>query len=564
MTGADVFTKNLMEMTTQKLYSILIVDDNPHNLFTLRALLESSLDADVIEAQSGFDALAKVSEQKVDLILLDIQMPDLNGFDVAKLIRNRPKFRNIPIIFLTAVYKSEDFKQQGFESGAIDYLTKPIDDTILLSRVKAYLRVIEGEREINRRLSEEVEARKRAENVLEDLNVQLKEASRHKTDYLSSMSHELRTPLNALIGYLSLSLNELQPEVSAEKIQNLTKANQTARVILQLINDVLDFAKIEAGKMDVLIEEVDLVEIIEDVTITAQGLLLNKPVELRADISFDLPVIQSDYTKIKQMLNNLIGNAIKFTSEGHVAIRAKWLKEQGIIRLEVEDTGPGIAADKISSVFESFKQVDSSIKKKFGGTGLGLTITKQFCDMLGMTIGLESDVGRGTTFWLHIPVGTGEHAERREEEALPQAVDVSDVEQRRRNESRSVLVVDDDEINLQVMSEILRLSGYTLYQALSAEDGIRIARQAHPDIILMDLAMPGMDGVEASQILKGDADTADIPIIACTAHVTQETRSRALNAGCDDFLTRPIEPEKLLKHIAILLEKQQNKVERES
>ena len=157
-------------MSTQKLYSILIVDDNPNNLFTLRALLETSLNAEVIEAQSGFDALERVSESPIDLILLDIQMPDLNGFDVARLIRNRPKFANIPIIFLTAVYKSEDFKQQGFESGAIDYLTKPIDDTILITRVKAYLRVIEAERESNRRLSAlnarlqaEIDARKRAE-----------------------------------------------------------------------------------------------------------------------------------------------------------------------------------------------------------------------------------------------------------------------------------------------------------------------------------------------------------------------------------------------------------------
>ena len=550
-------------MATHKLYSILTVDDNPNNLFTLRTLLESSLDADVIEAQSGAEALEKISEQKIDLILLDIQMPEMNGFEVAKLIRNRRKFQNIPIIFLTAVYKSEDFKQQGFASGAIDYLTKPIDDTILLSRVKAYLRVIESERESNRRLSEmndrlseEIEARKRAEIVLEDLNTQLKDASRHKTDYLSSMSHELRTPLNALIGYLFLSVNELQAEVPPEKLQNLTKANQTARVILQLINDVLDFAKIEAGKMDVLIEEVDVAEIIEDVAITAEGLLLNKPVKLLEEVASDLPVIQSDYTKIKQMLNNLISNAIKFTTQGSVAIRAKWLKEQSIIRIEVEDTGPGIPPEKISSVFESFKQVDSSITKKFGGTGLGLAITKQFCDMLGMAIGIESEVGRGTTFWVHIPVETGEPAEIKLSEAAPQEAAREHAEPTRENGTHSVLIVDDDEINLQVMSEILRLSGYHLHQSLSAEESIQIARQTHPDIILMDLAMPGMDGVEASQILKNNPDTADIPIIACTAHVTQETRERALSAGCDAFLTRPIAPQKLLRHIATLLEKQ--------
>ena len=548
-------------MSTQKLYSILIVDDNPNNLFTLRALLETSLNAEVIEAQSGFDALERVSESAIDLILLDIQMPDLNGFDVARLIRNRPKFANIPIIFLTAVYKSEDFKQQGFESGAIDYLTKPIDDTILITRVKAYLRVIEAERESNRRLSAlnarlqaEIDARKRAEAVLEDLNRQLQDASRHKTDYLSSMSHELRTPLNALIGYLSLAVNDLQREVAEEKLQNLTKANQTARVILQLINDVLDFAKIEAGKMDTLIEEVDLVEILEDVAITAEGLLLNKPVELKTEIDADLPSVQSDYTKIKQMLNNLLGNAIKFTTQGSVTLRARLERNPAsAIRIEVQDTGMGIPQEKLGSVFESFKQVDSSINKKFGGTGLGLTITKQFCDMLDIEIGVNSELGRGSTFWLRIPAEEAAPDQNApaflaEEPAVPAL-------QPRPPLSQSVLVVDDDEINLQVAGDILKMGGYGLYKALSAEEGLRIARKMRPDVILMDLAMPDMDGIEASHILKSDAETAHIPIIACTAHVTQETRDRAFQAGCDAFVSRPIEPKKLLMQIAKILEK---------
>lgn len=548
-------------MSTQKLYTILIVDDNPNNLFTLRALLETSLNAEVIEAQSGFDALERVSESPIDLILLDIQMPDLNGFDVARLIRNRPKFANIPIIFLTAVYKSEDFKQQGFESGAIDYLTKPIDDTILITRVKAYLRVIEAERESNRRLSAlnarlqaEIDARKRAEAVLEDLNRQLQDASRHKTDYLSSMSHELRTPLNALIGYLSLAVNDLQREVAEEKLQNLTKANQTARVILQLINDVLDFAKIEAGKMDTLIEEVDLVEILEDVAITAEGLLLNKPVELKTEIDADLPSVQSDYTKIKQMLNNLLGNAIKFTTQGSVTLRARLERNPAsAVRIEVQDTGMGIPQEKLGSVFESFKQVDSSINKKFGGTGLGLTITKQFCDMLGIEIGVNSELGRGSTFWLRIPAEEAAADQNApaflaEEAAVP-ALQPSPTL------SQSVLVVDDDEINLQVAGDILKMGGYGLYKALSAEEGLRIARKMRPDLILMDLAMPDMDGIEASHILKSDAETARIPIIACTAHVTQETRDRAFQAGCDAFVSRPIEPKKLLMQIAKMLEK---------
>ena len=213
----------------------------------------------------------------------------------------------------------------------------------------------------------------------------------------------------------------------------------------------------------------------------------------------------------------------------------------------------GIPQEKLGSVFESFKQVDSSINKKFGGTGLGLTITKQFCDMLGIEIGVNSELGRGSTFWLRIPAEEAAADQNApaflaEEAAVP-ALQPSPTL------SQSVLVVDDDEINLQVAGDILKMGGYGLYKALSAEEGLRIARKMRPDVILMDLAMPDMDGIEASHILKTDAETARIPIIACTAHVTQETRDRAFQAGCDAFVSRPIEPKKLLMQIAKILEK---------
>lgn len=552
-------------MSEQTMYSILIVDDNPNNLFTLRTLLEASLDTEVIEAESGYAALEKVSEQKVDLILLDIQMPELNGFEVAKLIRSRPKYQDIPIIFLTAFYKSEEFKQQGFQSGAIDYLTKPIDDTILINRVKAYLRVIEGERAINRKLEDmnkqlqrEIEERTRMEKALEVMNQQLEEASQHKTDFLSSMSHELRTPLNALIGYMSLSLNALKNTLPHEDLQNLIRADRSARALLQLINDVLDFSKIEAGKIELLIEKIDLAEIVEDVAITAEGLLLDKPVELKSDIDPDLPFINSDYTKIKQMLNNLIGNAIKFTSEGYVAVRALFLESENVVRIEVEDTGAGIPQEKIGSVFESFKQVDSSIKKKFGGTGLGLAITKSFCDMLGIEIGIESEVDKGTTFWLNIPVDgvfereedgvTSREAEKFGSETISgQPEEIAAF--------HSVLVIDDDEMNLQLMESIFELAGYTLYKALSGQEGIKIARDVLPDVIIMDLAMPDMDGLEATQLLKHDSLTAGIPVIACSAFVTRESKEKAFQAGCEDFISRPIEPDRLIEQVTSIVSK---------
>ncbi len=173
---------------------------------------------------------------------------------------------------------------------------------------------------------------------------------------------------------------------------------------MQLINDVLDFSKIEAGQVEIFIEKIDVREIIEEITMTAEGLVLDKPVDLNIEIADDLPLVESDYTKVKQVLNNLVGNAVKFTAEGSVTVRARSLDDAAAIRVEVKDTGAGIAPEKLGNVFESFKQAEKSTSKEFGGTGLGLAISKSFCDMLGIAIGVESELEKGTLFWLHIPL----------------------------------------------------------------------------------------------------------------------------------------------------------------
>ena len=559
-------------MAVHAMYSILIVDDHPNNLFTLRTLLEEHLNVEVIEANSGAKALEQVATQKIDLILLDIQMPDMDGFEVADLIRSRKRFQHIPIIFLTAIYKSEEFKQRGLRGGAIDYLTKPIDDAILLNRVSAYLRLIEEERTFNRKLQQvndqlqqEIEERKKAEErlrqlsqELETLNQQLKEASLHKSAFLANMSHELRTPLNAVIGYTSLTLNSLKDSLPAEHLTNLTKAERSARALLQLINDVLDFSKIEAGQMETFLEEIDLLEILEDIAITAEGLMLDRPVELKTDIPDELPLIESDYTKVKQVLNNLVGNAIKFTTEGHVAIRARLLDDEAAIRVEVEDTGAGIAQERLGNVFESFKQAEKSTSKKFGGTGLGLAISKSFCDMLGMSIGVESEVDKGTLFWLHIPIKSlSQNSDVKQKHVFASESEDTSHRSDSETENQTVLVIDDDDLNLSLTSTIFQNAGYIVYKTLSGREGIDMAQNISPDVILVDLAMPDMNGYEVTQHLKEHPVTSSIPVIACTALATRESQEKALEVGCESVLRRPIDPKDLLEHVRNIVHKTQ-------
>jgi signal transduction histidine kinase len=250
----------------------------------------------------------------------------------------------------------------------------------------------------------DITLRKQAEAQLQQMNQQLQEASRHKSEFLSRMSHELRTPLNAMIGFTRITIEALKDRGETKLVQNLIRAERSSRKLLELINDVLDFSKIEAGHMEVFIEDVDLADVLEDVLFTAEGLLLNNEVQLNTEIAPTFPMLRTDYTKLMQILNNLIGNAVKFTERGSVTVRAFLRSEQQDIRIEVEDTGCGIPENKIVTIFESFKQADGSTTRKFGGTGLGLAITKKFCDMLHIEIGVESTRGEGSLFWLHVPV----------------------------------------------------------------------------------------------------------------------------------------------------------------
>ena len=398
----------------------------------------------------------------------------------------------------------------------------------------------------NKQLQQEILKRKQTEEILRELNQKLEEASKHKSNFLASMSHELRTPLNAMIGYTSLTLSALKNSLSPKHLENLTKAEQSARILLQLINDVLDFSKIEAGKMDLFIEEIDLAEILEDVVIIAEGLLLEKSVELQSEITSNLPSVKSDYTKLKQILNNLVGNAIKFTNEGSVTVRAAPVKAETNIRIEIEDTGEGIPEEKLDHIFESFKQVDGSIKKRFGGTGLGLAISKKFCELLGISIGVKSQLGKGTTFWLEIPVQSDISESKREEE---EEQFLSKQEESETPEHYAILLIDDDEMTLNLMEEIFTTAGHTVYKTLSGEEGVQLAVEHMPDVILLDLVMPDMDGFETMQALKEEPKIAQIPVIACSAVATKGYQEKATQAGCVGYITKPIEPERLIKQV---------------
>jgi signal transduction histidine kinase len=630
------------------LAEILIVEDQQTIAENIRNTLQRLGYSVSGIVNAGKDVMTQVATTTPDVILMDIELQgDMNGLVTAEQLRTQC---NIPIVYLTS-YADGDRLQRARIIGPFEYLATPFEERELQTAIEVALykqQVGQKLRESEERFRELNVKHKQLEHQLRQINQQLQETSQHKSNFLASMSHELRTPLNAMIGYTSLTLNALKESLPLEHLQNLIRAEQSARTLLQLINDVLDFSKIEAGKMQTFIEEIELRDLLEDVMITAEGLISGKSVALQSDFPDTLPIIESDYTRLKQIFDNLVGNAIKFTSEGHVAVRVIPQEDKHMVRVAIEDTGCGIPSEFRGGLFELFRQVDGSIRKKFGGTGLGLAITKRLSDMLGLTIEVQSETNKGTTFWLNIPLKLAQPAQeiatapetssqvpepsgsvaeilcccdqhvcstlkrrltplplevrhvatvaeciakarqvpiwalivQRDDQQAERFTQLQNEPSLRQTKiitipstqpeateanfftqietivrsitlagTHSILVVDDNDLNLNLMSHILEAAGYKVYKAKSAPEGIDLATKLSPEAILMDVAMPGMDGFEATRFLKQSPETADITVIACSAFPVHEYKDRAVQAGCEGYIMKPIEPHRLVEQV---------------
>jgi signal transduction histidine kinase len=491
--------------------SVLIVDDSKNNLFTLRTLIEEFINAQILSAQSGTAALRILVENTVDLIILDVQMPDMDGFETAKLIQSRPKLQHVPIVFLTAAYKAEEFQEKGFEMGAVDYLTKPIDAPLLINRIKSYVRFIEQDRKHKQELESKVVERtaelSKARNELEEHSIALLEAKNYaeeanlsKSQFLANMSHELRTPLNAIIGYSEI-LQEDASELGEEGcVSDLQKIQVAGKHLLGLVNDVLDLSKIEAGKMELHLETFEIATVVDEVTSIVRPTIENKENILQVVIDDNLGEMHTDITKLHQMLLNLLSNAAKFTEKGTILLDIKHDGEW--INFCVTDNGIGITREQLHKLFEPFTQADSSTTRRYGGTGLGLAVTKQFAQMMGGTILVESEFGYGSTFMLSLPVRT----------------QITKLE----NESKTVdlltgdgiiLVIDDDVAICELFQEDLSKLGYAVAVAANGSQGIELAYKLLPDAILMGVKAYEAEDFQNLLSLRKDSLLAHIPVI---------------------------------------------------
>jgi signal transduction histidine kinase len=524
---------------------ILVVDDLEANLKAMRAVIESAeLDVEIMSATGGHDALALIMEYDFGLIILDVQMPDLDGFEVAELIRGRRDRRNIPIIFVTAgaTHAGQVFK--GYESGAVDYLCKPFDPQILCGKIRVYVELDRARRQLKaqfdeiKRQKEEMALR----NVeLERLKLVAEEASLAKSRFLANMSHEIRTPLGAILGFAEL----LQAGKLAESEQGeyITTIRRNGDLLLHVINDVLDFSKIEAGKLDLELQDVTTEELVMGVIRALRLKAQEKHLHLSCQIQENVPTrIQTDPNRLIQILMNIVGNAIKFTQKGRIEVVVQLRRERGqsMLVFRVQDTGRGIAPHEISRLFEPFAQADNSMSRTYGGTGLGLVLSRQLARALGGDVVIaSSEREKGSTFEISIVARPSTSSQT----ATPAAsssekIDLSNI---------SVLLVDDSRDNRRLVSHLLQRSGAQVETAGDGKEAVSKAMAGAYDVILMDVQMPGMDGCEATAQLRKQG--LGRPIIALTAHAMAEEKQRCLSAGYTDHLAKPIDVKKLLETV---------------
>jgi len=405
--------------------NVLVVDDNPAMLMAVAAVV-AALGLSVVTVGSGREALRQLLLRDFALILLDVNMPTMDGFETAALIHGRPRSALVPIIFITAEARGDAERVRGYTVGAVDFIYSPIVPEILRAKVQVFADLFY----LNRQLRQQAEELRRRGEKITEKNHQLAEASKMKSEFLANMSHELRTPLNAIIGFAEVLKDGLAGKLSQKQADYVTDIFVSGQHLLSLINDILDLSKVEAGKMTLDVEPLEVASLLQDCLAIVKEKALKHCIALSLDVSGAPAHVVADARKLKQVIYNLLSNAVKFTPKGgQVRLATRAIKRdalslrvpegmavrqlplpdsdwQEFLEIQVSDSGIGIATADLDRLFQPFQQLDSSLERHFEGTGLGLVLVRRMIALHDGSVAVASAPGQGSCFTLWLPCRT--------------------------------------------------------------------------------------------------------------------------------------------------------------
>jgi len=554
--------------------NILLVDDQPARLLTYQSVL-SELGQNLVSARSGIEALEKLMREEFAVVLLDVSMPEMDGFEAARLIHEHPRFERTPIIFVTGVHMSELDRLKGYKVGAVDYVSIPVVPEILRSKVAVLVELYCKRRELralNRNLAEANERLAMANTALqaektrelEALNVSLQQANaeleranaalqgevtvrsraedalrhadRHKDEFLAMLAHELRNPLAPIRNAVHLmrmkALQDPQMCLARDVIER--QLSQLTR----LVDDLLDVSRITRGKINLTRQPLKVSELIARAVETVEPIIQGRSQVLTVELPEQPPVVDGDCMRLTQAIANVLGNAAKYTDAGGSIVLQVCARARDV-EIRVRDTGIRIPAEVLPKIFDLFTQLDQRMERPQSGLGIGLALVRRLVEMHGGSVSAHSEgAGRGSEFVICLPLMTPA--------VLPAVGDQLTAEyQAARPQHRRILVADDNLDALESLAALLALNGHEVHRAQDGAAALQAAMRHRPEVIFLDIGMPQMDGYEVARRIRAHEWGKEMLLIAVTGWGQESDRQRSFAAGFDFHLVKPVDLEKL-------------------